>query len=81
MENTCETKASCREKMMQKIKSAVPEIIGIAVGAAGGFIYYRTVGCSTGSCPITSNPWLTILWGAIIGYLTGSMFNKKNKKK
>ena len=81
MENKCETKASCREKMIKRIKSSVPEVIGIVVGAAGGFIYYRNVGCSTGSCLITSNPWLTILWGAMIGYLAGSMFNKKNKKK
>ena len=80
MENTCETKASCREKMVQKIKSSVPEIIGLVLGAVGGFVYFKTVGCSTGSCPITSNPWLTIIWGSLIGYLTGSIFNKNKKK-
>jgi len=80
MENTCETKASCREKMVQKIKSSVPEIIGMVLGAIAGFIYFKTVGCATGSCPITSNPWLTIIWGSLIGYLTGSIFNRNNKK-
>ena len=80
MENTCETKASCREKMVQKIKSSVPEIIGLLLGAVGGFVYFKTVGCSTGSCPITSNPWLTIIWGSLIGFLTGGIFNKNNKK-
>jgi len=80
MENTCETKASCREKMLQKIKSSILEIIGMVLGAISGFIYFKTVGCSTGSCPITSNPWLTIIWGSLIGYLTGSIFNKNKKK-
>jgi hypothetical protein len=80
MEDTCETKASCMQKMVNKIKGSVPELIGIVIGAAGGFIYYKTVGCSTGSCPITSNPWLSIIWGTVLGYLFGSMFNKKIKK-
>lgn len=77
MENSCETKTSCMQKMMQKIKVTIPEIIGLAIGAAGGFIYYSVVGCSSDSCPVTSNPWLSIIWGSVIGYLSGSMFNKK----
>lgn len=56
-------------------------IIGLVVGAVGGYIYYLKVGCSTGSCPITSNPYLTILWGAAMGYLLGDMFNAKKKAK
>ena len=79
MENTCETKASCMQKMLHKIKRSVPGIAGVAIGATGGFIYYKTVGCSSGSCPITSNPWLSIIWGSVIGYFLGSMF-KKNEK-
>jgi hypothetical protein len=80
MENTCETKASCMQKMGYKIKERLPQIIGITIGATGGFIYYKTVGCSTGSCPITSNPWLSIIWGSVMGYLIVSMFNKKTNK-
>ena len=26
------------------------------VGLIAGFLYYRLVGCASGSCPITSNP-------------------------
>jgi hypothetical protein len=66
-------------KLISTIKSTWPEIIGLAVGAAGGFVYYKTVGCSTGTCPITSNPWMSILWGSITGYLLVSMFNKNKK--
>ncbi len=52
-------------------------LIGIVVGAIGGYIYYSQVVCTTGGCPLTSNPYLTILWGAVIGYLLFDMFNKK----
>lgn len=43
--------------------------IGTLAGAALGFLYYRTIGCSTGSCPITSNPWSSTLYGAGFGLL------------
>ncbi|MCK5775564.1 MAG: hypothetical protein KAH25_05285 [Bacteroidales bacterium] len=56
-------------------------IIGMVVGIAGGYIYYIEVGCNSGSCPITSNPWMTMLWGLMMGYLVGDMFNKDTKKE
>ena len=56
-------------------------IIGMVVGVVGGYIYYIEVGCKSGSCPITSNPWMTMLWGLAMGYLIGDMFNKETKKE
>ena len=47
----------------------VKVIIGVGLGAVGGFLYYRFVGCSTGTCPITSNPVSSIIYGALVGYL------------
>jgi hypothetical protein len=44
-------------------------LIGIAGGAALGFLYYQIVGCPTGACPITSNPWSSSMYGALIGGL------------
>jgi hypothetical protein len=44
-------------------------LIGIALGAAGGYAYYRFIGCSSGVCPITSNPYVSTVYGAIIGAL------------
>lgn len=41
--------------------------LGMALGGAAGFAYYRFVGCSTGSCPLTSNPWITTLYGMAVG--------------
>jgi len=50
---------------------------GILSGLAGGYLYYHFIGCRTGTCPITSSPWLSMLWGAAVGYLLFDMFNKK----
>jgi hypothetical protein len=44
-------------------------IIGAAIGGALGFLYYKLVGCSTGTCPITSKPLNTVLYGAVMGLL------------
>ena len=49
--------------------STLRPLIGAAVGALVGFALYRFVGCKTGACPLTGNPWIaTILW-ALIGML------------
>jgi len=42
-------------------------LIAIIVGGVLGFGYYKLVGCSTGACPITSNPWISTSYGAIMG--------------
>ena len=46
-------------------------LIGLVAGAALGYGYYRLVGCATGTCPITSNPWIASLYGALIGAVAG----------
>ena len=38
-------------------------------GSLVGFLYYRFVGCRTGTCPITSNPYISTVYGAVMGYL------------
>lgn len=55
-------------------------IIGAVLGAVGGYFYYIFVGCNSGSCPITSNPYMSILWGAVMGYLIFDLFKNKNQK-
>ncbi|MDD2346281.1 MAG: DUF6132 family protein [Bacteroidales bacterium] len=46
----------------------IPHIVGIVVGAILGFAYYYYIGCVSGTCAIKSNPYLMILYGALIGY-------------
>jgi hypothetical protein len=55
-------------------------IIGIVLGVLAGFLYWRFVGCSSGSCPITSRWYNTMLYGGIIGALLGSPNRKKEKE-
>jgi hypothetical protein len=44
-------------------------ILFVALGAAGGWAYQRFVGCRTGGCAITSNPYVSTLYGAIVGFV------------
>jgi len=48
-------------------------ILGPVSGAVLGFAYYKFVGCSSGACPITSNPWISTIYGAIMGFMIASM--------
>lgn len=56
-------------------------LVGIGVGALGGFLYWRWIGCSGGSCPITSSPIVSTLWGALMGGLLLSAFETKEETK
>ena len=46
--------------------------IGVVVGGVLGFGYYKVVGCPTGTCPLTRNPWITTIYGALLGVLIAS---------
>jgi len=50
-------------------------IIGIIAGGVLGFGWYKLVGCSTGACPLTSNPIITTIYGAVLGALIASSFH------
>lgn len=56
------------------------KILGSTLGATGGFLYYYFVGCQSGSCPITSNPYISIIYGALMGYLLFDLFKTKGNK-
>jgi hypothetical protein len=44
-------------------------IVLILLGAVAGLAYQRVIGCRTGTCPITSNPYISTLYGALLGFL------------
>ena len=39
------------------------------LGAVVGYTYYYFIGCRTGSCPITGNPWISTAYGGGVGLL------------
>jgi hypothetical protein len=54
-------------------KKYLPEIAGTVAGAVGGFLYWKYVGCLSGTCVIKSSWYLMIPWAAVLGYLAGSV--------
>jgi hypothetical protein len=42
-------------------------IVSTVVGGLIGYGWYRIVGCSSGTCPITSSPWVSTIFGMLIG--------------
>jgi len=40
-----------------------------AAGGVGGFAYYHFIGCASGTCPITGNPYISTIYGAGLGFL------------
>ena len=41
---------------MKLLKRHWPTLLGAALGALGGYLYWYFVGCADGTCPITSSP-------------------------
>ena len=44
-------------------------IVGVVAGGLLGYGVYHFIGCSSGTCPITSNPWVSTIVGMVVGAL------------
>ena len=55
-------------------------MIGAFLGAIAGYFYWQQVGCSSGTCMITSKPVNSTVYGAMMGALLLSMFKKEGKQ-
>ena len=55
-------------------------LVGAIIGAILGFLYYYFIGCSSGSCAITSKPVNSSIYGAVLGGLTISLFKKEKRE-
>jgi hypothetical protein len=42
--------------------------LSLGIGGLAGFAYYYFVGCASGTCGITSSPYMSTIWGAAMGY-------------
>jgi hypothetical protein len=66
------------QKFIQKYKF---HFLGALLGAVAGFLYWRFVGCNSGTCPITSKWHNSTLYGVLMGYLIVSAILDSRKKK
>ncbi|SHJ05200.1 hypothetical protein [Pseudozobellia thermophila] len=62
------------------LKTMVIIVIGVLAGGAAGYLYYAEIGCLDGSCPITSKPLNSTLYGVLMGGLFFGSFVGSNKK-
>lgn len=62
-------------------------IIFTVAGAIGGFLYWKYIGCLSGTCKIKSVWYFSTLYGAVLGYIAGDIirsiinWNKRRKEK
>ena len=54
--------------------------LGSITGGIAGYLYYHFYGCANG-CPLNSNPYLSIIWGGLVGYLLTDSIMDFSKKK
>ncbi len=56
-------------------------LLGLVIGAIAGYAYYYFVGCASGTCAITSNPYISTVYGAFMGFLLLTSFKSDVPKK
>jgi len=44
-------------------------VMGALIGGVIGFLYYKLIGCPTGSCAITKKPLSSTIYGALLGLM------------
>lgn len=66
--------------MKNFIKNNLLTLTGVLFGAITGYFYWQLIGCTTGSCAITSKPINSTVYGALMGGLLFNLF-QKNKIK
>lgn len=49
-------------------------VLGAVAGGGLGFAYYKLVDCTSDMCPLTSNPIISTIYGAVMGLLIATSF-------
>jgi hypothetical protein len=61
-------------------KTLLITALGILIGSGAGYLYYFYIGCTSGTCAITSKPLNSTLYGSLMGGLVFNIFIQKPKK-
>ncbi len=56
-------------------------VLPVVAGGVLGFAYYYFIGCNSGSCAISSNPYISTAYGSLIGLLLSFPSKKKRQEK
>lgn len=54
-------------------------LIGVVLGGVLGYLYWKFIGCASGTCAISSKPLNSTLYGMLMGGLLFSSFIKDKK--
>jgi hypothetical protein len=54
-------------------------IAGVVIGASGGYLFWKYIGCMSGTCTITSKPVNSMVYFSIVGGLLFSIMQPKKK--
>lgn len=65
---------------MNLLKQHWKTVLGVGIGAVAGYSYYYFIGCNSGTCPLTSKPLPSTMYGALIGLVWMFPSFKKDKK-
>jgi hypothetical protein len=72
--------------MKEYLRKHIITIIFSVAGTTGGFLYWKFVGCASGTCMIRSVWYFATLYGLVSGWVIGSLAEdlivkfKKQKK-
>ena len=66
--------------MKKNLKKWLIPLLFTLGGALAGLGYYYMVGCSNGSCVITSSPINSMIYVALAGWLLSSAFGSECKE-
>lgn len=59
--------------MKEFIRKYLIEIIFSVAGAIGGFLYWKFIGCLSGTCVIKSVWYMSTLYGGMLGWVISSL--------
>jgi len=62
-------------------KPTMKQVFWVLGGGVAGFAWYYYVGCATGTCPISSNPYISTAYGAFVGALASGSSSRKAKRE